>query len=179
MSISGNCLENSLFYSLSSQMDVGARNQLLECNQCHSLYHQECHYPAVTQAEAEKSWACQNCKSKKAPATPSSSPSRSSSPTRNKSSYSSSSKVNKHSGQSAMLLNYSCSHNSVSGGSSMKSSSSHGLIIRTSSSSSSSSSTSSKKSGSPNINIISADKRLQIMKKKAAKMREKKKHSPH
>jgi integrator complex subunit 12 len=29
----------------------------------------------------------------------------------------------------------------------------------------------------PNINIISADKRLQIMKKKAAKMQEKRKHS--
>ena len=29
----------------------------------------------------------------------------------------------------------------------------------------------------PNINIINADKRLQIMKKKAAKMQEKRKHS--
>jgi integrator complex subunit 12 len=37
--------------------------------------------------------------------------------------------------------------------------------------------TSSQKCVMPNINIISADKRLQIMKKKAAKMQEKRKHS--
>ncbi|CAG9115386.1 hypothetical protein JYU34_016489 [Plutella xylostella] len=43
-------------------------------------------------------------------------------------------------------------------------------------SSSSSSSSSSSKVVTPNINIISADKRLQIMKKKAAKQQEKKKH---
>lgn len=37
--------------------------------------------------------------------------------------------------------------------------------------------TNSQKCVMPNINIINADKRLQIMKKKAAKMQEKRKHS--
>jgi integrator complex subunit 12 len=37
--------------------------------------------------------------------------------------------------------------------------------------------TTSQRSAMPNINIINADKRLQIMKKKAAKMQEKRKHS--
>lgn len=43
-------------------MEVGARNQLLECAGCHSLYHQECHRPIVTIQEADSNWLCQNCK---------------------------------------------------------------------------------------------------------------------
>lgn len=43
-------------------MDVGARNRLLECSDCHSLYHQECHRPVVTPLEADDVWICQGCK---------------------------------------------------------------------------------------------------------------------
>lgn len=43
-------------------MDVGARNRLLECVGCHSLYHQECHRPAVSLQEADTDWLCRNCK---------------------------------------------------------------------------------------------------------------------
>lgn len=43
-------------------MDVGARNRLLECSDCHSLYHQECHTPVVTALEADDVWICQGCK---------------------------------------------------------------------------------------------------------------------
>lgn len=44
-----------------SGMDVGARNRLLECSDCHSLYHQECHKPGVTEDSFEN-WVCFNCK---------------------------------------------------------------------------------------------------------------------
>lgn len=43
-------------------MDVGARNRLLECSDCHALYHQECHRPVVTLQESDDNWICQNCK---------------------------------------------------------------------------------------------------------------------
>lgn len=43
-------------------MDVGARNRLLECVGCHSLYHQECHRPIVSQEDADQDWLCQSCK---------------------------------------------------------------------------------------------------------------------
>lgn len=43
-------------------MDVGARNRLLECSDCHSLYHQECHRPVVSAVEADDIWICQSCK---------------------------------------------------------------------------------------------------------------------
>lgn len=43
-------------------MDVGARNRLLECSDCHMLYHQECHKPIVTNQDSFDTWVCQNCK---------------------------------------------------------------------------------------------------------------------
>lgn len=43
-------------------MDVGARNRLLECSDCHALYHQECHTPVVTSQESDENWVCHNCK---------------------------------------------------------------------------------------------------------------------
>lgn len=46
---------------LFSGMDVGARNRLLECSDCHSLYHQECHKPGVTEDSFEN-WVCFSCK---------------------------------------------------------------------------------------------------------------------
>lgn len=55
-------------------MDVGARNRLLECSVCHSLYHQECHTPVVTALEADDVWICQSCKDERRPAEKSPSP---------------------------------------------------------------------------------------------------------
>jgi integrator complex subunit 12 len=45
-------------------MDVVARNQLVECVECHSLYHQECHQPPVAEADMNdprSAWYCLNC----------------------------------------------------------------------------------------------------------------------
>ncbi|KAL1373593.1 hypothetical protein pipiens_018579, partial [Culex pipiens pipiens] len=49
------------------RMDVSARNRLVECADCHSLYHQECHKPAISEADAndqENAWFCTLCKGK-------------------------------------------------------------------------------------------------------------------
>ena len=43
-------------------MDFAALNRLLECSDCHSLYHQECHHPPVNSSDADGTWTCQNCK---------------------------------------------------------------------------------------------------------------------
>ncbi|CAO1425241.1 unnamed protein product [Diamesa tonsa] len=48
------------------QMDVSSRNKLVECNECHSLYHQECHVPKIVDLdEQESSWICSFCSAKK------------------------------------------------------------------------------------------------------------------
>lgn len=48
------------------QMDVSSRNKLVECNECHSLYHQECHVPKIIDLdEQESSWICSFCSAKK------------------------------------------------------------------------------------------------------------------
>ena len=36
------------FFSFNSEFGVGSGNQLVECQECHSLYHQECHAPPMT-----------------------------------------------------------------------------------------------------------------------------------
>lgn len=45
-------------------MGVGARNRLVECGDCHNLYHQECHDPTISDEEIESSdaWICATCK---------------------------------------------------------------------------------------------------------------------
>lgn len=48
-------------------MDVSARNRLVECSDCHSLYHQQCHKPQISESDAndqENSWYCSSCKGK-------------------------------------------------------------------------------------------------------------------
>ncbi|KAL1505235.1 hypothetical protein ABEB36_004843 [Hypothenemus hampei] len=45
-----------------NKMDVGVRNRLLECRDCHALYHQECHKPAVIEEDVTESWTCSNCR---------------------------------------------------------------------------------------------------------------------
>lgn len=57
-------LEDDLTCVVCKGMDVGARNRLVECGDCHSLYHQECHTPTIqdTQIDVPKLiWYCSNC----------------------------------------------------------------------------------------------------------------------
>lgn len=216
-------IHNSLFDDLSCvicrRIDLSAKNRLIECTKCTSLYHQECHSPQIKDSdlanEQESSWCCCNCYVKKVK---SSSGSGSSSKSHHSSSPTSSSSSNSDviitGSSSATLGGHSSStskrererekdkekekdkdkdkdkeHSSSSSSKSKSSSSRHHSHHHSSSSSSShhsskhdrtseknsdksSSSSSSKSSVTPNIHIISADKRLQNMKKKAAKSHE-------
>ncbi|XP_037071630.1 integrator complex subunit 12-like isoform X2 [Pollicipes pollicipes] len=48
---------------------VSTGNQLIECQECGSLYHQECHRPAITEQERGDTravWLCANCKEQQA-----------------------------------------------------------------------------------------------------------------
>ncbi|XP_072381905.1 integrator complex subunit 12 [Diabrotica undecimpunctata] len=54
-------LKEDLMCVICNGMDVGARNRLVECSDCHSLYHQECHTPVVT-GDSFENWNCSNCK---------------------------------------------------------------------------------------------------------------------
>ncbi|KAL3289667.1 hypothetical protein HHI36_023074 [Cryptolaemus montrouzieri] len=55
-------LKEDLMCVVCNGMDVGARNQLLECSDCHALYHQDCHRPVVSLQDSFDSWVCSNCK---------------------------------------------------------------------------------------------------------------------
>ncbi|KAK5648717.1 hypothetical protein RI129_003609 [Pyrocoelia pectoralis] len=146
-------------------MDVAARNRLLECSDCHSLYHQECHHPPVNSSDADGTWTCQNCKdvSKCLKATPPSSPSQIST-------------------ASATIVPNTSNSTNTSKTTSKSSSNSHQKppvvpkvhfnITKPAKPAFS------NVKNSVNVNIISADRRLQIMKKKAAKMHEKRKQCP-
>uniref|UniRef100_A0A182QGN7 Integrator complex subunit 12 n=1 Tax=Anopheles farauti TaxID=69004 RepID=A0A182QGN7_9DIPT len=229
-------------------MDVSARNRLVECADCHALYHQECHKPVISEADAndeENAWYCTLCRSKQSvtkltpsalvPTPPiailtSPSPtvgaSSSKSSSHSKSGGASSSSKTTESTSSSTSSSGSKHKSSKSGGSSSKSSdssherdrdrdrdrgdrgerdrerserdrdrdrdrerdrerdrdrsskSSSGSGGGTSSSGSAGNTAASGNAvGTPSINIISADKRLQMMKKKAAKMQDsKRKH---
>ncbi|KAF5300378.1 hypothetical protein FQR65_LT00999 [Abscondita terminalis] len=68
-SSSDNELELDLFNDdlmciICNGMDVAARNRLLECSCCHCLFHQECHFPPVDSADADAdgTWTCHTCK---------------------------------------------------------------------------------------------------------------------
>lgn len=37
------------WFQVCKGMSVGARNRLVECSDCHSLYHQECHKPPISE----------------------------------------------------------------------------------------------------------------------------------
>ncbi|PVD37834.1 hypothetical protein C0Q70_00436 [Pomacea canaliculata] len=46
------------------QFDVSSGNQLVECQECHALYHQECHKPPVTEQDVNDPrfvWYCNKC----------------------------------------------------------------------------------------------------------------------
>ena len=57
-------LEDDLTCIVCKGMDVGARNRLVECVDCHALYHQECHNPPIQDAQIDVPrlvWYCANC----------------------------------------------------------------------------------------------------------------------
>ncbi|XP_043279773.1 integrator complex subunit 12 isoform X2 [Venturia canescens] len=57
-------LEDDLTCVICKGMDVGARNRLVECVDCHSLYHQECHVPPIQDSQIDVPrliWYCSNC----------------------------------------------------------------------------------------------------------------------
>lgn len=57
-------LEADLMCVICKGMDVGARNRLVECAECHSLYHQECHLPHILDSQIDVPrglWYCSNC----------------------------------------------------------------------------------------------------------------------
>ena len=181
-------LKEDLMCVVCNGMGIGVRNQLLECSDCHSLYHQECHRPVVSQQDATNTWVCQNCKDvkklQKSPSRPrASTPPYSSKSVKATSSSSSSSSSSHHSTSlSGSSSSYKSSKSPMSTTVLKLSSSSGKLPSRpsptstpNSSSASSSSSSSSRNLVTPTINIISADKRIQSMKKKAAKLQEKRK----
>lgn len=151
------------------RIDLSAKNRLIECTKCNLLYHQDCHKPQIFDSdlndEQEDSWCCASCQTKLAKTSH-----LVASPAKSSSSHSSSS-----SSSSSTCIVISSSKRS-----SEPSSSSHGHSSSSKSKSSHSkhhSSSSSSGGVTPSINIISADKRLQNMKKKAAKTHEsKRKH---
>ncbi|XP_076343714.1 integrator complex subunit 12 isoform X2 [Tachypleus tridentatus] len=57
-------LEMGLACVVCKQIDVSPGNQLVECQECHSLYHQECHRPSVTDFDMNdprRVWYCTRC----------------------------------------------------------------------------------------------------------------------
>ncbi|KAG4079921.1 hypothetical protein HA402_006233 [Bradysia odoriphaga] len=166
------------------RIESSAKNRLIECTDCQSLYHQECHNPQISESDAnenDSTWCCSHCKNKvksssvASPAKSSCSTSSSSSSSYHKhvsSKYepSSAAAVTSKSSSSSSSSKSSSKHKSSSSKHSSKSSSSSQSIV--SPSNGSSSGTNSLTKAPVTINIISADKRLQNMKKKAAKMQE-------
>ncbi|XP_055524895.1 integrator complex subunit 12 [Wyeomyia smithii] len=203
------------------RMDVSARNRLVECADCTSLYHQDCHKPVISEADAndqENAWLCTLCKGKSISKS-SSSPSTIGSPAKISSSSHSKSSSSKSYESSSSSSRHKSSKSSKEGSShergerdrdrdrerdrdrsdrdrdrdrdrerdrsdrdrdrekSSKSSSSSSATSSSTAVAAGASSSSSGVAGTPSINIISADKRLQMMKKKAAKLHDsKRKH---
>ncbi|XP_030756763.1 integrator complex subunit 12-like [Sitophilus oryzae] len=131
---SDNDLELDLFNDdlmcvICNKMDVGARNRLLECSDCHALYHQECHRPAVADEEMLDTWTCSNCKSiissKKLKTSEKEHVSKSSSSSKSGSSSSSSHKHGSSSSHKSSSDKYKSSSKSSSGSKSSNASPSH------------------------------------------------------
>lgn len=64
-----NSLSDDLPCVICRRIDLSAKNRLIECSKCTSLYHQECHSPQIKDSDLvngqELSWCCSNCKVKK------------------------------------------------------------------------------------------------------------------
>ena len=57
-------VEMGLACSVCKQIDFQSGNQLVECQDCHNLYHQECHKPPVTEQNVSDPrfvWYCAKC----------------------------------------------------------------------------------------------------------------------
>lgn len=120
------------------QFNVVARNQLMECNSCQKLYHQDCHVPPVPEL-ASSSWDCADCSKKKQPKVKMESPVSGGKPV-SFASLTSGSSSHKSSSKSSSSSSSSSSHKSSSKSSSSHSHSSSNKRHSTSSSSHKSSS---------------------------------------
>lgn len=162
------------------RIESSAKNRLIECTDCQSLYHQECHNPQISESDAnenDSTWCCTHCKNK-VKSSSVASPAKSSCST----SSSSSSSYQKHVSSKSFEPSVppvtskssksSSKHKSSSSKHSSKTNSSNQSVGIVSPSVANGSGTSSLTKAPVTINIISADKRLQNMKKKAAKMQE-------
>merc|ERR1712071_260480 len=151
-------------------LDVSPGNQLVECQECHGLYHQECHRPAITDSEVNdprQVWYCSDCcKTMKKTASKAKPSSNRSSPV----TFASKSRSDSPSTVKTGLLS------NVKPGSAKKSAPKSTSSSSSSSSSSTTGSSSSTNPSNVNSSLINADKRLQIIKKRAAtKLQEKRK----
>lgn len=163
-----------LFCATCGDVHTSLRNQLVECCDCHLLYHQDCHKPAIIDAEAKTDWQCSKCRCSVAVAESvlTSSSSSSSSPTvfattktsSSSSPHSSSSSSKSGGGGGGGGGGHRKSGGGGSGSGSKSSGGGGG------SSSKSGGSGGGGGSGGNSGNVLSADKRLANMKKKAAKM---------
>lgn len=63
-----NALFDDLVCAICRGIDVSAKNRLIECTKCNTLYHQECHSPQIKDAELlngqELLWHCSDCRTK-------------------------------------------------------------------------------------------------------------------
>lgn len=143
-----------LFCATCGDVHTSFRNQLVECSDCHLLYHQECHTPAINDADAQSDWQCSKCRSSPLPLESSSVLTSSSSSSSSPTVFAQSTKTSSSSSGSSKSASH---RKSGSGGGST-------------SKSSSSSKSGGSGGGSSSSGLISADKRLANMKKKAAKM---------
>lgn len=143
-----------LFCATCGDVTTSIRNQLFECCECHLLYHQDCHKPPINDADVIQSeWQCSKCRSSIQPVESvlTSSSSTSSSPTVFAAKTSSSSSP--HSSHSSSSKSGSHRKSGGGGGGSKSGGSGSG-----------------GGGGGSSSGILSADKRLANMKKKAAKM---------
>ncbi|XP_063990967.1 integrator complex subunit 12 [Diachasmimorpha longicaudata] len=130
-------LEDDLTCVVCKGMDVGARNRLVECADCHALYHQECHTPHIQDSQIDVPkllWYCSNCIKAHQPPKDKPPPKP---PVESKKDVKKSTSSSKHSDK-------------------YKSSSSHSVITD-----------SSVSKTTPSINIITGDRRLKDVTKKA------------
>lgn len=130
----------------------GSSNKLIECAECHSSYHQECHTPPISDSDAADPrliWYCVQCMrtmNRKTAA-----PLSSKSNTKSSNSSSKSGSSISYSSSMGSSSKYSSSTSSLKSNSTSSTSTKAGVNVATTSSS-----------------LISADKRIQIMKKRAA-----------
>lgn len=169
-----NILEEDLLCVVCRQMMQGDGNRLVECQECHGLYHQECHQPPINEAEIplndpRLAWYCSDCKKKLNKVISTIKSNKPVVALANSNNPPISSKTSTSGGKPSFTSSKSFA-TSV-----MKTSNAPTKSSSPSSSSGSASSTA-KLTKSPNsskgsmqtINMMTADKRLQMMKKKAA-----------